>query len=237
MTSLGYRVRCDHNAERVPTSATVAIAALPEPAVAAPRRFSRLLAMPTRMPRGFLPLLLYAAAALLFPLLYLYASFDFSDDVVRALAVAAAGGLGLAVVFANDCCVWFNMALFFHTGVEAVVVDHTMTYIDLATTSDTGKALAWTGIGVVIAHLLPFFLLDRPRLLTLLALAGVPVNAALAVYTQPLPGSVELYYVFVTLSAAGLLLVTRIVLGVDAYAPSLLTKLRGALRDGSLLAC
>ena len=233
MSSLGYRARCDHNSERVPASATVAIS-MPPVETTATRRILPALSM--SVPRGFLPLLFYAAAAMLFPLLYFYVSFDFSDDAVRALAVGAAGGLGLMLVLANDCCTWYNMALFFHTGIEVVVLDGTMDYIDLSTTSDTGKVLAWIGFATVIVHLIPFFVMDRPRLLTLLALVGVPVNAALAVYTQPL-ANLPVYYVLVTLSSAGLLLVTSVVLGIDGHAPSMLTKLRGALRDGTLFVC
>lgn len=233
MSSLGFRARCDHNAERVPASATISIAPAPLPAPT-PRRILPALSM--SVPRGFLPLLFYAASAMLFPLIYFYVSLDFSDDVVRALAIGASGVLGLMLVLANDCCTWYNMALFFHTGIEVVVLDQTMDYIDLSTTSDTGKVLAWIGFATVIVHLIPFFVIDRPRLLTLLALVGVPVNAALTVYTQPLT-ALPVYYVLVTLSSTGLLLVTSIVLGIDGHAPSMLTKLRCALRDGTFFVC
>jgi hypothetical protein len=180
--------------------------------------------------RGFVPLLLYSLFAAALPFMYFYGDYDYTEDMTRAGVIVLSALLGFVVLMANDCCTWYNMALFFHTAVEVRLLDTTIAVATGSTSSDADVFWSWVGAVVVIVHLLPFFLVDSPMTLAL-ALVGVPVNAALAVYRD-----VALLPIVVP-SAAGFFLIACIVLSVNQLQPSMLTKLRAALAEGTWIQC
>ena len=84
---------------------------------------------------------------------------------------------------------------------------------------------------MIVVHLVPFFTLDHPMLLTLFAFVGVPVNAAVALFID------DSLLVLVLLSSFAYLVVMRIVVRLDEFKPSLLTKLRLVLTEGGWISC
>ena len=238
MTSLGFRAGHDHIAER-PRAMPRPMA--PEPlALPAPSR-SRLptVKMPTIpmpfTPKGFLPLLFYSAASVLFPLLLLFMTYDFTDNVVRGLFIGVAALFAFVPVISNDCCVLYNTVLFFHTGIEVKVIQTAFDYAMAADTPDYGMVLGYVGAITVIVHLVPFFLTDHPMLVSLLAVVGVPVNAAIALFLDKSLG--ESMFLLVLLSSYAFLVTARIVLRLNEETPSMLTQLRKAMDEGSWIKC
>jgi hypothetical protein len=228
MTSLGYRAGHDHIAER-PRMVTVPMAMASD--LPPPSRL-RLPAIPMPYtPKGFLPLLLYSAFGALFPLLLLYVTYDFQDDMVRVAFIVAATLLGLVPVLSSDCCTIYNTVLLFHTGIEVKVIQTALDYAMDDASPDHGMVMAYVGAVTVIVHLLPFYLSDHPLLLSLLATVGVPVNAALALY---LDSSMLL---LVLLSSYAFLATVRIVVRINEETPSLLAQLRLALETGAWITC
>lgn len=186
------------------------------------------------VPRGFLPLVAYSGLAAVLPLLLLFANYDFGDDMMRGGFIGAAAVAAGVIAVADDCCVYYNMALFFHAGVEAKIVEQAILFGQRdeassgeADVSTTSEVLSYVGAGVILAHMLPFFLLDNKHLLKLTAFVGIPVNAAVAVYAAPED------LLLVLASASALLAIVIIVVEKDGYAPSLLTKLRSAVNGAS----
>ena len=208
--------------------------ATPAPELPPPSRL-RLPSMPSSpmpyTPKGFLPLLFYAAASATFPLLLLFATFDFADNMVRGLFLAAAALFALVPVVSNDCCVLYNSVLFFHTGVEVKVIETAFEYAMADTSPDYGVALAYAGGITVIVHLLPFYLMDHPLLLSLLAVVGVPVNVALALFLD------DSMFLLVLLSSYAFLITTRTIVRLNEETPSMLTQLRKALDTGMWITC
>lgn len=238
MTSLGYRV----GGEAIPTLRRPKPMVSNVDALPAPSLMSRM-AFPTKMPTGIVFTLLYSAYAALLPLLYYYVEYDFTSDSVRAGSIVAASMLAIFTILANDCCTWYNMVLFFHTALEIKLLNTALRFATDTSTDNMSMVWTWIGSVVIIVHLVPFFLIDKARLLTLLALAGVPVNAAVALYmmTAHEGGSgdagsgdagmpLDISFAFlVTLSAQVLLLMTLLVANVQGQKPSLLTKFTLAL--------
>lgn len=224
MTSLGFRRDHDHIAER--KRPAFHASTLPEPCPAPSRR----LTCNVYVPQGLLPLLLYSGFAFLIPTLFFYVDYDYTDTMTRGLVIGGAVLGGLLVVLANSCCVWYNMALLFHTAVEVKVLDIGYRFAYAETTSNVDMGLVIAGGAVVILHLIPFFLTARTALLTFLAFAGIGVNVALVVF---LDSSLLLV---ATGSALGLLAITQIVVGVCNLDPSLLTALKCAC-DSGLVTC
>lgn len=226
MTSLGYRI----GGEGIPAPKRKIVQPIEDPVLPPPSLAARL-KCEMKVPKGFLILLLYSAYAALLPLLYFYVEYDFASTMTRGGVIGASTLLALVAILANDCCTWYNMVLLYHTAIEVKVLDTVLTYAMADTTDDVSMAWSWIGAAIVIVHLLPFFLVDWTRLLLVLAFAGVPVNAALAVYldTAVLPVVVP--------SAAFLLFMTFIVTGIQGLKPSMLSKLRIALTEGGWLVC
>ena len=225
--SLGYRRGNDHIAERTAAPKPIALR-VEDPPCAAP---SKLSCTTMHTTKGFLPTLTFAAAAALVPLLLHYMEYDFADNAVRGTAIGLSATTALAMVVANDCAVWYNMALFFHTGLEATIVDLTFTYAYEDGRAEEFMALALTGGVVVIVHLIPFFLSNNACLLTLLAMAGLVVNTAIVVFLEPslllLAGA----------SSAALLGITLVVIATQCVEASMLSLLRKAINEGSWLTC
>lgn len=183
-------------------------------------------------PRGVLPVLLYMALAFTVPLLYFYVHYDFTSDIVRGVTIGISGAAAIAVVFANNCCCWYNMMLAFHTALEVRVVERAITFAYDASTPDFQMAWALTGAIIVIVHLVPFYVTDNVLLLGTLAVAGTMVNTALLVYLEP-----TLLLLLVGASSIAVLAVTLLIAGVCRVDTSLLSVLRDALNARSLVTC
>jgi len=183
------------------------------------------------VPRGFLPTLTYSLFALAMPILFFYASPDFENTAVIITTIALSAVGGGVIIMANDCCCWYNMMLFFHLGIETYVVEKTFAFANASDTSDTDSALALAAAIVIIVHLVPFLLLDRIRMLTLLAYAGVVVNVTTVVYLMPN----EL--LLVSASAVALLSTTMIIAGVCEIRTSMLSLLMDATTKKVCLTC
>lgn len=183
------------------------------------------------VPKGLLPVTLYSLFFLAFPLISHFVTYDFTDEIVRVGVIVASFLAATIILVANDCVAWFNMALFFHLGVEITVLDTLITFAQASTTSDTGLVLAWTASAVIIIHLLPFFLLDHAGLLTLLAYAGVAVNASALVFVEPT------MLLLVGFSSTVLLACVLLIAYIDCVRTSMLSQLRQALTEGTWLMC
>ena len=191
--------------------------------------------------KGFLLTFAYAALALLVPLLWYYIDFDTTDNVTRGVTIGLSAVATGLVVYADDCIVWYNMALFFHTGLEVYLIDVAFDYAHEAGRTDAEMGLALAGAITLIVHLVPFYLLDSKWLLTLLASAGVVVNTAVFVFldttrkaSADLVDTTLLLYVG---SSVALLISTLLVVGHNCMKPSMLTLLRYALMEGSCITC
>lgn len=186
-------------------------------------------AMP--MFKGFLPLFLLSAAAGALPLVVEYVhEIDYTSNVTRGLFTGAAALVALSTLVV-DCCTLYNMVLMFYTALEVLVVDKTLTYAMDAGTPDYAMGLAYAGAVVVIVHLVPFFTTDSSFVLTLFAVAGVPVNAALALFV------IGDMFVMLLVASFAFLAMVRVVVVTDKYKPSMLTKLRESLESGDFLSC
>jgi hypothetical protein len=241
--SLGFRVRNDHNAERRPPPAPLKPPGeeiLPVPSTT--RSLLQRWVPDTKMvSSGIVKTFAFSSVALVFPLLFFYnKELDVHRDFARGGVIGGAALLALALVVANDCKIWYNMALFFHIGIETKVLHVAYDYATASSTGTTAEALAWVGFGVVIAHLLPFLFFDHAKLLVLLAAVGVPVNAALLLFTFPKydvdqhVAGVDLFVVMsplllVIASSSGFLAVTLHTVGRCGEAPSMLATLRASM--------
>ena len=183
------------------------------------------------VPKGLIPTILYGLFFVSFPLLSHYRDTDFTDTDVRIGVIVSSFVASTIILFANDCVAWFNMALFFHLGIEITVIDVLMDYIDAPTTDDTETALAWTAIAVIAIHLIPFFTIDHSGLLTLLAFAGVVVNTSALVFVD---SSMLLLTAF---SASVLLACVLLIACIECVRTSMLSQIRQAFTEGTWLVC
>lgn len=145
------------------------------------------------MPRtGFLPVFilssLFAVATSMF-CYYGITDVDYSEPGPRGLTIAASVVGTLLVLMARDPVLLFNIVLFTHLGLEVFVIERAFVYGMDETRTDAERALAYTGAGVIIAHLLPFFVYDGPMLLILLSAVGVVVNTLSILMTSAAMGS------------------------------------------------
>lgn len=232
--SLGFRPGCDRVAqERPPPKPRPPPAVLPPPATQ-PNRCGGMLSRAMSMcmvPKGYLATLLMAGCFLAVPLLHEYTTPDYTDTATRGGVIGASAALSLLIIGANDCGAWFNFVLFFHTGVEVTVLDTLQTYAQAATTTTENEVWAWIGFGVILAHLLPFYLMDYNAVLIPLAAVGVSVNTAVLVFLD------STQFMYVGLSAAALLGTTLYVCGQCEKRCCMMTLMRDGMKEGSLLSC
>lgn len=179
--------------------------------------------------KGVLAALFYSLCFAAVPLVDHYADLNYASDGVRAGVIAGSVAAALFLVMANDCVAWFNMVLYFHLGVEIIVLDTLFSYADAAGSGDRETALAYAAAAVIALHLVPFFLLDRSDALLLLAGAGVVANASSLVFVEP----TLLLIAFG--SSCALLLAVLLIASIDCVRPSLLSQLRGATSRGAWL--
>ena len=182
-----------------------------------------------KVPKGFLPLALYSSLFVLVPLLYYFVSFDYSSTAVRTSVIVTSAVLPFVALLANDPVVWFNLILFLHIGIEVGVLDTLMDFARASTSSDRDSALAYTAVGVIIAHLAPFVLVDNVMFLMVLAYAGVVVNASALVFVD------NTQLLLVGTSSVTLLLTTMFTCCVCEVRCSMLNRFLCAMKDGSWL--
>lgn len=225
-TGLGYRYSGE-SAPRVRTAPSVQLTSpVPTPAKnaassPATANFS--------VPKGILPVLLYSAFFFMFPYLNAYVTYDFTDTMVRVSVIASSAIAVILILIANDCVAWYNMALIFHISNEVTVLDSLATYAQADGRHDSEMVLAWITFGVIIAHLVPFLVLDRPSILTLAAAAGVVVNTAALVFVDT--GSL----LMVGFSSSVLLACVLLIACIDCVRTSLLSQLRQTVQTKSIV--
>lgn len=193
-----------------------------------PRRLGAL-----QVPKGVLPTILYGAFFFMFPLLNEYMTYDYTDTMVRTSVIAAGILAPVVVVAANDCVAWYNMALAFHTGQEVVVLSKMLNYYDTTakdTAEDYEEVLKWVAFGIVVAHLVPFYVYDQPGPLGLLAAAGIIVNTVVNVTVPDNNGQL----LITGFSASVLLATVLLIVCIDCVKTSLLSQLRMAMQRGSI---
>lgn len=224
--SLGFRRGNDHIAERMPPARQV-IAALPAPSIGHVPAGS----CPT--PKGLIPTMFYGGLFLLLPIIFEYATIDYTETHVRVLTILTSAAVATAAVYADDCIAWYNMILGLHIGLEVSVIKVAFDFYNetSAGSVDSERALALVTAVVIIVHLLPFLLCDNGRLLTFLAWVGVVVNAAFLVYND------DRNLLIVGATSVGLLISTLQVIVKNNNAPSLLTVAREAMRDNVFFVC
>jgi len=189
-----------------------------------------------RVPKGVAPVFLYATLALLLPLLSHYVTYDFDDDMTRAGIIVAGVAAPAIIILANDCVAWFNMALFFHIGIEVGVMDTLATFAlrDNSTASgelpeDHEKVFSWIAFATIALHLLPPLLADNAMLLTMVAAVGIPVNVISLLYldTDSL--------LLVSFSAGVYLGVVLLIACSNCVRTSLRSQLMSAMNTGSFV--
>jgi hypothetical protein len=179
---------------------------------------------------GVLTTLLFAGVFLTLPLLHFYVTVDYSQGGEKAGVVGLAAGAALLPIIAQDAVAWYNMVLFFHIGVEARLLDILFQFARTNGIPDGEMVMAWLGFGVIIAHLVPFLLVDYKSLLCLLAAVGVGVNTSVAVYLEP--SLVLLAF----LSSFALLQTSLCVLGCKGRA-SLVSAFLRSTKTGKWIGC
>lgn len=224
------RLNCEMAPRLKTTPAEVKVPIKSQTSVAAPRSASKV-ASKCSVCKGLFPVMLYSLLFLAFPLADYYMDIDYVETEARAGVIVASFLAALVVLVANDCVAWFNMALLFHVGVEVTVLDTLVNYAQASTTEDTATALAWVASSVIFLHLLPFFLLDHPGVLTLLAFAGVVVNASALVFVQP---QMLLLVGFSSVILLGLVL---LIACIDCVKTSMLSQLKQAVAEGTWILC
>ena len=233
MTSLGYRRGCDHNSVR-PGEATTRTAMSIAMPTTSPSPPAQKKAMHCYVPKGFLPLSFFATIFLIAPILFDYVDYTWTDAATRG------GHRNLSRVRPvytacqrHSRVVQHGIVLSHRSRGKGIGDSHGLCKLD--TTGDGDKILAWSGFVIIIVHLLPFLLIDHTKILTLLAFAGVIVNASALVYlTDP---SIDLRLMLVGFSSAALLGTTLCISGMCDVSTSMLTALRKAMTDGTWLKC
>lgn len=183
-SALGDRRFNDHNATRgraPPKPAPLPVVFQEEP----PCRRSWITRYTPPMPSTFLPLLLYSALALATPLVYTYVEYDLTDTVTRGVVIGASAVIALALLASRTAPALFNIALFFHVGIETHVIDTTLTFAYADDTEQAHMVLAVVSAVVIAAHLIPFLVSDNFFVLTFFAYVGIVVNTAIAIFLLP----------------------------------------------------
>lgn len=217
----------DRSSQRPPkVSRSINIPPAPEPAVPAVR--FAILRKAATIPRGgFLPMLFVSSLFAVATSMFAYngiSDVDYSEDMPRVLTIGTAVLGTFFILIARNPVLLFNIALFAHLGFEIFVVDKVWQYAMASDTSTSDMTIAYTGAGLVIVHLIPFFLIDNAMTLILLAAVGIIVNNLVILMSVPAFGSSLLMPVGLT--SAILLGVTQHICGEMESKCSLLTVVR-----------
>ena len=183
------------------------------------------------MPKGFLPFLVYVCAIGALPLCYEFLSYDITDNMDRGviIGVSAAACVVFMLATAVHQAVWYNMALFYHIGIETHAVKLLLDNYD-ASVPEVEQILSLIAACVIISHLVLFLFVDRASVLALVATAGVLVNVSAFVFVE---GGEEL--LVVGSSALNLLAFTLAFRECESL--SIVSQLSIALKDRQCLSC
>lgn len=184
---------------------------------------------------GFVPTLLFALLFGAAPIVYFYnegATADYTATNTRVLTIAASAGAGAIVYMSRCSCMLYQLALFLHIGMEVYVTDHALQYARDSANTDVARAFAYTGAVVVILHLIPFLLAERPKLLSFLAFVGMPINTVLILYTMPAMATPIVFFVGIT---GSVLFAATLVFAFDDQPITLLSLLREGMQSKSYL--
>jgi hypothetical protein len=151
---------------------------------------------------------------------------------VRILTVSLSVAGAIALVIVNDVDVWYNVLLAFHIGVVITLLDPVLTEAYADSTSDADMAWWLAGTIVSISHLVPFALTNRLGVLTLLAIAGIGVHVALAVW---LANTSKMLIVGSTSGA--LLAIVLLIVGKLEATPALWGLFLKSVNEGTCITC
>ena len=188
-SSLGYRRGHDHNADsqgpraapRAPTTTTMDIETSGRMSVFSLGKACVI----SSSPGPVLSTLLLSILALGVPLAYEYATIDYADNTSRGLIIGASALAVRLLTKRHSVETLFNVVLFFHIGIEILLLDVTIAYARTVGISDVEMGFAIAGGAIIIVHLLPFLVSDNLFVLVLLSAAGLMVNTAVAVFLDP----------------------------------------------------
>lgn len=184
------------------------------------------------VPQGFLMTLIFFVGALGLPLMFFYGDADYTEEWTPPFAIGLSGLYAvLLLLLSSNMSVFYNTVLGLYTGIEVRVVQTAFDFAMATTTSDRDMVLAYVGGGVVIAHMIPFYLTDSGVVVTTLAAVGLVVNTSICVYLD----TTLTLQAFT--SGAAFLLTALCIVGLHCTKCSLMTLLRDAIKYGGFLTC
>lgn len=211
----------------IPATTPCQAAANKSPPPGAARRLGGL-----QVPKGVLPMIIYGAFFFCFPVLNEFMQYDYTDTMVRTSVIGASILAPIILVGANDCVAWYLCALAFHTGQEVVVLSKLLNYYETTgkDADDSEQIFKWIAFGVVVAHLVPFYVYDQPGMLGFLASVGIVVNTVINVVIPDNNGQL----LITGFSSTVLLATVLLIVCIDCVKTSLLSQLRAAMGRGSI---
>lgn len=179
-------------------------------------------------PHGLMMTLLLLGGAVTLPIVYYYVDVDYSSDAARATTIGLSG-LATALVFLKGDCftTMYNVQLGFYTGVEVKVIDTAIAYAMQSSTPTEQVWLSAVAASVIAIHLIPFYTLNNPFLVTSLAAIGVVLNTAVVVFLD----STLLVVAFG--SGISFLMTAMCIIVHQCACPALMTSMCGAVRSKS----
>ena len=177
-------------------------------------------------------MIIYGAFFFCFPVLNEFMQYDYTDTMVRTSVIGASILAPIILVGANDCVAWYLCALAFHTGQEVVVLSKMLNYYETTgkDADDSEQIFKWIAFGVVVAHLVPFYVYDQPGMLGFLASVGIVVNTVINVVIPDNNGQL----LITGFSSTVLLATVLLIVCIDCVKTSLLSQLRAAMGRGSI---
>ena len=184
------------------------------------------------VPQGFLMTALFFVGGLGLPLMFYYGEADYTTEWTPPFVISLSAIYAfLLLFFSSNMPMFYNTVLGLYTGIEIKVIDTALTYATADGTPDADMVWSAIGGGVVILHLLPFYLVDSGIVVTTLAAVGLVVNTAILVYLDT--GLILQAFT----SGSAFLLTALCVVALHCEKPSLLSVLRDALMHGNCLMC
>ena len=184
------------------------------------------------VPQGFLMTALFFVGGLGLPLMFYYGDADYTTEWTPPFVIGLSALYAFLLLFlSSNMTMFYNTVLGLYTGIEVKVIDTALTYATADGTPDADIVWSAIGGGVVIVHLLPFYLVDSGLVVTTLAAIGLVVNTAILVYLD----TTLILQAFTAGSA--FLLSALCIVALHGEKPSLLSTLKDALMHGSCLAC
>lgn len=182
------------------------------------------------VPQGLLMTMIFFVGALGLPLMFFYGEPDYTEEWTPPFVIGLSALYSvLLLVLSSNMTMFYNTVLGLYTGIEVKVVDTALTYASQDTTSDTNMAWALIGGGIVVLHMIPFYLTERGILVTTLAAVGLVVNTAICVYID------DTLTLQAFTSGAAFLLTALCIIGMHCVECSMLTLFRNAVKYGGFL--